>query len=158
MPTNSTVEISPSDVAQIVESVFGTMLSLEVNQGGTPLSPDENHLTSAVYLTGEWNGALLVDCGAEQACRFAGRLLSMDPPGTVDDDVRDALGELANVIGGNLKCLLPHGIKLGLPSVADGGTLHFRIPHAEVMERLTFQCADGSFWITILRIAPKAEA
>ncbi len=151
MLTNSSIEIPPGDVAQIVESVFGTMLGLEVSQGGTPSCPDLNQLTSGVHLTGAWNGALLVDCGAEQACRFAGRLLSMDPPGRVDDDVRDALAELANMIGGNLKCLLPSGIQLGIPSVVDGGAYHFRIPGTEVLERMAFQCADGSFWITVLR-------
>ncbi len=153
MLTNSIIEILPADVVQIVESVFGTMLNLEVISGETPLSLDGNHLTSAVHLTGVWTGALLVECGAEQACRFAGRLLAMDPPESVDDDVRDALGEMANMIGGNLKCLLPSGIQLGLPSVADGWAYHFRIPGAVVMERLAFECEDGCFWVTVLTVS-----
>jgi chemotaxis protein CheX len=41
--------------------------------------------------------------------------------GAVDDaDVSDAIGELANVLGGNLKALLPEGSTLSLPTVRLG--------------------------------------
>ena len=33
------------------------------------------------------------------------------------EDVQDALGEVANVVGGNLKALLPEGSTLSLPVV-----------------------------------------
>ena len=66
-------------------------------------------MTSAVQLTGEWNGAVLLECDRGQACRFAARFLSIDLPDAVDDVVRDVLGELANMIGGNLKCVLSAG-------------------------------------------------
>ncbi len=91
-------------VAQIVESVFITMMDLEVSPSGTPWSPSHDQLTSAVHLSGDWNGALLFECDRRQACQFAGRFLSMEPPEAVNDDVRDVLGELANMIGGNMKC------------------------------------------------------
>ena len=37
---------------------------------------------------------------------------------TEDVDVTDAIGELANVLGGNLKAMLPEGSSLSLPVVA----------------------------------------
>jgi len=60
-------------------------------------------VTACVFLEGDWNGAVTLECTRDQACEFAGRFLQMDPPDTMDDDVRDALGELANMIGGNIK-------------------------------------------------------
>jgi chemotaxis protein CheX len=150
MPTELSIEILPSELAQIVESVFGTMLSLEVGECGTPWFPSGNRLTSAVHLAGDWNGAVLLECDRGQACRFAGRFLSIDPPDTVDDVVRDVLGELANMIGGNLKCVLTRGIRLSMPSVVDGNDYSVRVCGAEVRERLSFQCAEGLFWITVL--------
>jgi hypothetical protein len=39
MPTESSIEILPSELAQIVESVFGTMLGLEVPSAERPGSP-----------------------------------------------------------------------------------------------------------------------
>jgi len=57
-------------------------------------------------MAGDWNGAILLECDRRQACQFAGRFLSLDPSDTVDDVVRDVLGELVNMIGGNMKCVL----------------------------------------------------
>ncbi len=150
MPTEFSIEILTSALAQIAESVFATMMNLEVGQGGTPWFPGGNRLTSALHLAGDWNGAVLLECDREQACRFAGRFLSMDPPDTPDDVVRDVLGELANMIGGNLKCVLTSGIRLSMPSVVDGSDYSLRVVGAEVRERLAFQCAEGPFWITVL--------
>lgn len=150
MPTESSIKILPSELAQIVESVFATMMSLEVRQCGAPWRPSGDRLTAAVHLAGDWNGAVLLECDRRQACRFAGRFLSMDPPDTVDDVVRDVLGELANMIGGNLKCVLARGIRLSMPSVVDGSDYSVRVCGAEARERLAFQCAEGLFGITVL--------
>ena len=74
----------------------------------------------------------------------------MGAPETVDDVVRDVLGELANMIGGNLKCVLTRGIRLGMPSVVDGSDYSLRVCWAEVRERLAFGCSEGPFWVTVL--------
>lgn len=150
MPSELSVEILPSELVQIVESVFGTMMSLEVAECATPWSASRDRLTAAVLLSGDWSGAVLFECNPRQACGFAGRFVSMDPPETVDDVVRDVLGELANMIGGNLKCVLSAGIRISIPSVVDGADHSLRFPGSEVRERLAFQCAEGVFWITVL--------
>jgi len=139
-----------SDLAQIVESVFATMLRLETVECDAPWLPGRRRLTAAVYLSGNWNGAVLLECDHRQACLIAGRFLSEDPPDMVNDLVRDVLGELANMIGGNLKCVLARGIELSMPSVVDGGDYCLRILGAEVLERLALECAEGLFWVTVL--------
>jgi len=150
MPTEFAVEIVPSELAQIVGSVFETMLGLEAGEYGTPWFPSADRLTAVVHLAGVWNGAVLLECDRGQACRFAGRFLSMDPPEAVDDVVRDMLGELANMIGGNMKCVMSRGIRLSMPSVVDGSDYCMRVCGAVVRVRLAFQCAEGPFWITVL--------
>jgi len=126
------------------------MMSLDATRSGASWFPSADHLTSAVHLAGDWNGAVLLECDRRQACRFAGRFLSMDPPETVDDVVRDVLGELVNMIGGNLKCVLTQGIRLSMPSVVDGSDYSLRVCGAEVRERLAFDSAEGLFWISVL--------
>jgi CheY-specific phosphatase CheX len=64
--------------------------------------------------------------------------------------VRDVLGELVNMIGGNMKCVLTRGIQLSMPSVVDGSDYSLRICGAAVRERLAFRCAEGAFWVTVL--------
>jgi chemotaxis protein CheX len=151
MSTELSIDIVPSELIQIVGSVFETMLRLETAESATPWLPSEDRLTAAVHLTGHWNGAVFIECDRSQACRFAGRFLSEDPPSAVDDVVRDVLGELANMIGGNMKCVLTAGIQLSTPSVVDGGDYRSRISGAEILERIAFQCIEGPFWVTLLR-------
>jgi chemotaxis protein CheX len=150
MPAELSVEILPNELTQIVKTVFGTMVSLEVGECGTLWFPNGDRLTSAVHLTGDWKGAVLLECDWTVACRFACRFLSLDPPDMADDLVRDVLGELANMIGGNLKCVLTEGIQLSMPSVVDGSGYGLRVCGAEIQGQFAFQSVEGLFWITVL--------
>ena len=150
MLTNVNAEM----LAQTVEAVFLNMMNLEVSPSGTAWAPSHDQLTSAVHLSGVWNGALLFECDRRQACQFAGRFLSMETPEAVTDDVRDVLGELANMLGGNMKSALATGLSLSMPSVTDGSDYGLRVCGSEVHDRLAFRCADGPFWVTLLAVAP----
>lgn len=151
MPTESTIEIHLGELAQIVESVFQTMMCLEVSESHHPWAPSQDQLTATVHLTGDWPGVLALVCGHKQACAFAARFLSMEEPEMVDDVVRDVLGELANMIGGNLKCVLAGGLRLSMPSVVDGDDNNLRVCRAGIRERLVFQCLEGPFSVAVLR-------
>ena len=80
MPSGANVEILPSELAQIVVSVFEAMLGLQASESETPWFFSGDRLTSVVHLAGDWNGAVLMECDRGQACRFAGRFLTMEPP------------------------------------------------------------------------------
>jgi chemotaxis protein CheX len=151
MLTESKIEIQMGELAQIVKYVFQTMLCLEASESDQPLIPDANRLTATIYLAGDWKGALALECGRNEACAFAARFVSMDAPEIVDDVVRDVLGELLNMIGGNLKCVLAGGLKLSMPSVVDGADQSLRVCRAGVRERVVFKCIEGVFSIAVLR-------
>jgi HPt (histidine-containing phosphotransfer) domain-containing protein len=99
--------------------------------------------------------AVLVECDRDEACRLAGRFLSIDPPDAVNDMVRDVMGEIANMIGGNLKCVLTPGITLSTPFVIDGSNSALPVCGAGIREPLTFACAEGAFWVTVLKTSLK---
>jgi chemotaxis protein CheX len=142
--------IASADLAQIAQSVFETMLNLPVFECTAPWFPSRERLIASVHLTGDWTGAVIVECSNGLACRLAGRYLSTDPPAAVDDVVRDVLGELANMLGGNLKCVLTHGIRISMPSVVDGSDCGLRVCSAVVREQRAFDSAEGVFWVTLL--------
>lgn len=144
------VRIEASDLAEIVQSVFSTMVNLEINPCFDTWSPDRNRITSTVHLAGDWNGVILLECERRQACAFSARFLSIDAPQAVDDTVRDVLGELANMIGGNLKCVIGRGMTLSMPSVVDGGDYRMRFCRAELMVECAFDSVEGIFWVSIL--------
>jgi len=64
--------------------------------------------------------------------------------------VRDVLGELANMIGGNLKCVVTRGITLSMPSVVDGGDYRMRFCRAKLLLQCAFDSSDGVFWVSVL--------
>ena len=51
-------EVTVETLAQIVKSVFATMMELEVSVSESPWIPDGDRLTSFVLMTGEWTGAV----------------------------------------------------------------------------------------------------
>ncbi|HVN94611.1 MAG TPA: chemotaxis protein CheX [Terracidiphilus sp.] len=151
MPTGSTIEIHLGELAEIVQYVFRTMVGLEVSESSRSWIPGDEQLTATIHLAGEWKGALALECGRRQACAFAARFLAIEKPETVDDIVRDVLGELANMIGGNLKCVLAGGLRLSMPSVVDGADHNLRVCRAGFRERLVFDSVEGAFSVAVLR-------
>jgi chemotaxis protein CheX len=149
MPDTVT-KISLQDLEVVVATVFVTMMGLEVWPGGEPCPASAGMLTSAVYLTGEWTGAVCIHVEPRQACRFAGCFLGMPAPEDICDDVRDVMGELANMVAGNLKCTLKPGIRVSIPSVTDGPNYSMRVCGAHVISRTSFQTESGPLWISLI--------
>jgi hypothetical protein len=84
-------------------------------------SPTPRHAatTSAwVEVVGPWTGSVVLSCLPETATELTRALLGAQAPAELErEDVEDALGELANVLGGNVKAVLPGPSALGLPEV-----------------------------------------
>jgi CheY-specific phosphatase CheX len=139
---------SSTEVDLIVAAVFQAMLGLEVEPAGEVQPSEPAEMNATVHLGGTWDGALMLETSRSQACRLAGRFLSIDPPPAVDDNVRDVMGELANMIGGNLKCALAPGATLSMPAVTDGSDYSLRIGNGVLVEKRAFSCAEGLFWVS----------
>jgi chemotaxis protein CheX len=83
-----------------------------------PVAPPAEVVSAWVTISGPWNGAVVVTCAPATAAALTECVLMTRPPTVVDDeDVADALGELANVLGGNIKSVLPGPSALGLPQI-----------------------------------------
>jgi chemotaxis protein CheX len=140
-------------IEQIVENVFQTMMDLEVHPSDAPWPPRAEVITASISLAGSWKGAVLVECGLPEAFLFASRMIGIDPPTALNDDVRDALGELANMVGGNLKSILPGGVELSLPSVVWGSDYRVGICHAGRAHRWVFSSQDATFGVTVIEVS-----
>jgi chemotaxis protein CheX len=145
------------DLEAVVMSVFTTMMGLEVQPSPEPCPGLSGMLTAAVYLTGEWEGAACIHVEPGQACAFAGRFLGMPAPEAVGDDVRDVMGELANMIGGNLKCTLAPGLRVSVPSVTDGAEYSLRVCGARLVCRCGFHTDAGPCWISLIAAKEKQD-
>ncbi len=140
------------DLTRVVESVFQTMMDMEVAAATEPWVRLPDTITAAVHFAGEWRGAVLIECAAHLARCFTRHFMGLPMPPAVNDDVRDVMGELANMIAGNLKSLLPKGVGLSMPVVIEGSDYALRICGGNLAERSSFTCAAGRFCITVVEM------
>jgi chemotaxis protein CheX len=144
------VEAYDTEVARIVQDVLSTMTQYPVFPGNHPYGDHPDHATCAVYFAGIWSGAVLIECPLSMAFEFTARLMRIPKPIQFDNDVYDALGELANMIGGNLKSVLPRGVSLSMPSVVEGSNYSVRVCGSNRNKRMAFDSPDGPFWVTLV--------
>ncbi len=110
-------------VREAVVSVFATMLGSELQAGDPVDDPDPflpAEVVSLIGLTGAVRGYLSLQCAREHARDLTARFLGADGHDVESlDDIRDAVGELVNMIAGNLKTAMAceEPVEIGLPTV-----------------------------------------
>jgi hypothetical protein len=84
--------------------------------GELPADP----VSSWVDVVGPWTGSVVLSTGAQTAAELTRALLGDYAPELLEhEDVADAFGEIANVVGGNVKAALPGPSALSLPEVGN---------------------------------------
>lgn len=99
--------------------------------GDDALLPSEDETTvptgfaASVTVTGGWEGHVILALTSADAEHVTRAMLGLDEAEEcTETDVADAVGELVNMIGGNVKSLLPGPSQLSLPLVAAGAFAH----------------------------------
>lgn len=144
----SEARIRAAEVEQIVGTVFQTMLNMDAFLSDDTWIPEPDRVTATLSLHGQWTGAILIETSKSLANHFASRFLALASPD--DREVRAVLGELANIIGGNLKCTLNPGALLSMPTIVDGHAYSVHLCGVKSFEDHSFVCDGGTFWVRIV--------
>ena len=143
-----------SELVEITELVWNSMLDLplvlRVPGDPAPARNGSRTFTGCVQVTGAWEGAITVHCSEELARTITAAMFGSEPEETTNEEVSDALGELANMIGGNVKALMPEPCKLSLPTVADGVDYRLKIPGTQPLTAVVWTCGDEPLMVRIL--------
>jgi chemotaxis protein CheX len=138
----STIEIFTSMVMMEIA------IDDEVSQNyGTLL----NSITGMVGLTGTTKGVLAIHIPHTVAFAITGNFLGIELE-EVNEDVEDAIGELANMVGGNVKSLLSEkgrDIELSLPSTVSGKEYGFQSIKGAEKFIIPFRCDAGVFFVEL---------
>jgi chemotaxis protein CheX len=149
-----TETMKSDDLIAITDQVWESFLDPDGVNPLLPLPVDgPSDLAAAVSVTGAWRGHVVIECSTAASLHAAAALLGVPSEEVTDEDVADALGELANIIGGNVKALLPEPSALSLPYVVSSAGAHW--PSVTEVCRL-----DGSWRdepVTILVLESSAE-
>ena len=144
------MEFNDDDIYAITENVWGAVLALAV----APAPPtaategDADWLIGGVDIRGEWNGTILVHCPTALAQRVAGIMFDVDPAAATPGQVEDAVCQVTNMTGGNVKSLLPEPCHLDLPRMLRGDE-RARLLAMPAATRVGFECGAATFVVSI---------
>ena len=142
--------------------VFTTMLGIEVSAGDERTEQSAPAISDGVMafvgLAGPWSGAGVISCSAAFACQICNGLL-MTEIESVNEEVLDAVGEVANMIVGNFKTaaeeyLGPLG--LSIPTVIYGRNFTSRSLGGNSWIVLPFQCGSETLEVRVC-LTPNRE-
>ncbi len=111
----------------------------------------ENSISGVVGLTGTTKGVLAIHVPHVVAFAITGNFLGIELE-EVNEDVEDAIGELANMVGGNVKSLLSEkgrDIDLSLPSTVSGKEYGFHTIKGAEKIIIPFRSDCGVFFVEL---------
>ncbi len=156
MPVLIDREVIVAVIRRVTQEVLSTMLDVEAQtleaytEHQAPAKSEG--VASFVGLAGaEYAGTGSLHCGSDTACWLASRFLMAEYK-SVDDEVLDAFGELANMIVGNFKNEIEqHTGPLGLsvPTVIYGRNFSTRSLSREEWTVLPFQCGAETLTVKV---------
>jgi len=110
---------------EVTESTFKDFVGVDVSTRNPHfLDPDKGlewDISAVIGLSGAVRGAVIVSMKAELAIKLTD-LLAGPGHNSIDADVVDAIGEINNIIAGNIKPKVPNGerIVISIPTVIKG--------------------------------------
>jgi len=138
--------------------VWDTMLSCTIaSSHDVPSRPPSHARVGAVQIRGAWTGAVVIHSPETLARRWAGIMFDRPESGIADEEMDDAVRELANMVATCVKGMVAGSAALFVPSVAGDGGLD-RILHGmgSVFE-LDFNCEGESFRLSLLERSKAPE-
>ena len=150
---NTTEDAVRKTIAEITKGVFSTMVMLDVVDEpplDAPVLTFHETVTSMVGLAGSHSGILAIHCPKKLALMVTSNMLGMEVT-DVDEDVNDAMGEIANMVGGDVKHIFsPKGadINLSIPTVIYGSDYALEsVSNAESLV-MPFVCGEERFLLS----------
>ena len=120
------MSVNGNDLFDIVQNVWSTVVSLDLQplpagQGRDDI--ESEFLCAWMEAEGNWNGGLLLTCQESLARDAASIMYEVSDSMLGEDAIHDTIGELANMIAGSTKVLLPDDVSLVQPEVLEESAL-----------------------------------
>jgi chemotaxis protein CheX len=111
-------------ISKAVEEIFASMIFMDVvvEEEVSATLAGESMLSGVIGFAGDLKGTILIHLPAPVAIAVTNAFLELDLD-EVNSEVKDAIGELANMVAGGFKYHLPdngQGTQLSIPSVISG--------------------------------------
>lgn len=138
--------ITDDDLRTVVLEMWAPAVGLPVIEA-PPTAADAHQLEATLEIIGAWNGAVCIDASEGFTRTLAATMFGIDPDNATTEDELDAIGEMANVIGGNVKTLATEAVEdLGLPVTGPAGS---RGSHGDPVASGSFAVGGDPVRVTI---------
>jgi chemotaxis protein CheX len=145
----------PRNLDESVREVFETMLGVacgNVPEDTAHIEDESGTVTAVVGFGGILSGACVFRCDSSGAMRIAERMTGMEFT-SVDDTVKDGIGEICNMLAGTWKSKVPDlAAQCGLstPAVITGSNYELHVQAPEFRIRRIYTLEDVSFLMCIV--------
>jgi len=148
------MEFQAGDITEIVSGIWTSMLGFPIEPRSERPAFDEGScmISARVLITGEWDGAVVINCTEELGRRVASEMLQDENVQMTLGTVFDAVGELTNMTAGNVKNLISGLCRLTTPKVTDEED-YSDSPDGRSVFEASFDCGDDAFALYILEAA-----
>ena len=137
----------------MIETVLGSLSEAPIEEChamGRDLWKGDVRMTSCAHISGTWSGMIYCESDIDKAVALAADMFQMDPEELAEDEVRDAFGEIANLMAGQYKQELPEGALLSLPIVTKGADFYINVPGGHLTEMMTVTHDDFPFLVRVI--------
>lgn len=143
--------VHDDDVREVTTSVWSAVSQLDLTPSDAGAATDASApvMAGCVHVTGAFTGAIALLCSDRLARRVAAEIFDVEGALVTLEQTQDAVGELVNMTGGNIKALLPEPSVLSLPAVAQGTEFAARVPGSRILSRVAFACAGELLVVTV---------
>jgi chemotaxis protein CheX len=144
--------LSKHQILEISQEIWESLLGMEIESSdaaGNAFADSKRTVTGFVNIGGAWEGTILLEVSDSLSKQFAADMLGISLDEVSSQDVADALGELTNMVGGNIKSLLPAPSNLSIPAVAEGADYSIWAPGTDLLAQVTLRCAGQPMLITV---------
>lgn len=145
------MQVDESTLRQITVDVCQSMLGLELTPIGSNIDTAKQ-LVASVEIRGGRNAAVDVFAHENLMTAIAETMFCAERDSLSKSEIRDAFGEIANMIGGNVKGAFGEESDLTLPTVGEANDSLERLPHESL--RTTFDCCGHPLTIVLREVAP----
>lgn len=114
---------SNEEIRQLVECIWASVLGVEPKPPSRLSAPDPEGglFVGSVGLSGDWSGRVALGLPEGLARSASAVMLEADEEKVSEEEMLDVVGELANMIGGNLKALIAGACRLSTPEASRHG-------------------------------------
>ncbi len=141
-------------IVETTEEIFSTMIFMDVS-AGDPLSQGKQaigcHISAMIGLTGDFSAMLTINFPEAVGLSLTGAMLGIELK-EIDADVKDALGEIANMVAGGLKERFAAdgvNLELAIPTTISGKSYTIASPTKNNRIIIPFAVESGQFFIEI---------